>query len=451
MLLLTVFFLLLLLIGSYIFFNKEIFAPPTVVSLGFIFSTLCCLYNENIWGLDFSATTMWTIVIGVTSFIIGSILAVIVFNVFRGSKIGFSHNMSEIKAINVKTGKTLFIVLFEIATILFLFTELQRITGSVVWLQIVSTYRAQTAFVSPEEYTMRLSGLCRLAIDVSFAASLIYAYIIGNNIAAKIKQPIINWAPIVLYCILSFMQGYRSDMLRLWIAILLVSYILQKRKVGWRNSRDTKKMIRMIALSVLGIAVLFVALRGTVGRSETDWDPIYYLAFYAGSPIAALDLFLKDPLSSSYIWGKETFYNLNLSIAIWFNKPELVYIFYKEFRMSPSGEYIGNVYTALRPPFYDFGFAGMIFVMLGMGIFFTLFYCNIRDSKGKNLIDFRLLVYSYVAYTFFMYFYNLYNNFISFGFLRLILELIVLRWFLIGINIKQGINIGKAVSEKSRF
>lgn len=436
MLLLTVFFLAVLFLLSYAFFDRDILAPPTVVSLGFLFATLCCFYNEKKWMLDFSGTTTWTIVIGIACFIGGGIIAVFLINIFRGGKLGFTHNMSEVHPIEISVFKTWIVVLFELFTLVLLFIELRRLTGSVVWFQIVSTFRAQTAHVNPEEYTMRLSGICRRSIDLSFAFALIYAYIIGNNIAAKFKQPIINWGPIVLSCILSFMQGYRSDMLRLWIAILVVSFTLNRRKVGWKSSRETKKMVRMMALSVLGIAIVFVALRGTVGRSETDWDPIYYLAFYAGSPIAAFDMFLKNPLAPSDIWGKETFYNLNQSIGAWFNKPELRYIFYKEFRRSPSGIWIGNVYTALRPAYYDFGFAGMIIVMLGMGFFFTFFYLKVRDRRGSNPIDLRLLIYSYVAYTFFLYFYNCYNTFVSFGFILIIVEFLAARWFLISFKLQ---------------
>jgi oligosaccharide repeat unit polymerase len=207
---------------------------------------------------------------------------------------------------------------------------------------------------------------------------------------------------------------------------------LSKRKVGWKRSREIKRMIGIFALTVVFIAIVFVALRGLVGRKELDWDPLYYITFFAGSPIAAFDLFLKNPLEPSSIWGKETFYQLNQSISTWFNKPELRYIFYKEFRQSPSGIYVGNIYTALRPPYYDFGFWGMILVMFIMGGFFCILYCGARERWGKNPIDFRLLIYSYIAYTFFMYFYNCYNNFISFGFVRLVLQLVAFSVFLVG-------------------
>ena len=429
MLLLTIGLLIILVLVSYIIFDGDVLAPPTVVSLGLFFSSLCAFYNEENWGLQFSEETAWTIIIGVLSFIIGGVLAIILINRHHLDKVGFSHRISEVKPLSVEFQKTLLIILFELLTVYLLYSELRSVTGYSQWIDIVATFRYQTAHVNPEEYTMKLSGLLKLCMGLSFAISLIYSYIIGNNIATKQKQQFLNWIPVILSCVMAFMQGYRSDMLRLWIAILVVAYILKKRSVGWKRSREIKRLIRKMAFSVLVVTFIFVSLRGLVGRN-IDTDALDHVTFYAGSSVAALDLFLKDPLPSPDIWGKETFYHLNQSLGAWSKNSELRYLFYKEFRRSPNGTYIGNIYTALRPPYYDFGFEGMILFMVIMGSFFTYFYCKTRDQYGKHPIDFRLLLYSYIAYTFFMYFYNLYNNFISPGFIRLVLELLLIRFFL---------------------
>lgn len=456
MLLLQFLLLGLLFLASYAYFEGDIFAPPSVVSLGFSFATLCCLYNEKTWELDYSANTMLTILIGVAAFVIGSIIAVLMIGIFQAGNTGLlynrglSHKISNVGPIKVQKSKTFLIIFFELFTIVLLYSELRTLTGKTKWFEIVSAYRAQEAYVNPAEFSMKISGMCSYAIEFSFAFALIYAYILGNNIAAKARQPIINWLPVVLSCVLSFMQGYRSDLIRLWVAVLVVTYTLKKRKAGWKNDRETRKMIRVIALSVVGVAAAFVALRWLVGRSETDWNPIYYLTFYAGSPIAAFDLYLKDPLPASDIWGKETFYHLNQSIGEWFNKPELRYIFYKEYRQSPSGIYIGNVYTALRPFYYDFGFSGMVLMMLLMGMLFTAFYCIIRETRGNSKIDFSLLIYSYIAYTFFMYFYNCYNTFICFWFIKFIVELYVFRWFLVGNRFHKIVTIRNTQSFTNR-
>lgn len=452
MLFLTICILIVYVLISYVLFDRDLLAPPTVVSLGFLFSALCAFYNEKKWALEFSSDTVIIIAVGVGVFIVGGLIAVLITNISKPNKIGFSHILSSAEPINIEASKTVAIILFQIILAIILFFQLRQITGESSWVNVVTAYRLLTGRLRDlNDYSVNLPTLLRQFLEINFAVGLIYAYVIGNNIAARKKQTKLNWVPIILCCIITFMQGYRSDMLRLWIAVLIVAYTLRKRSVGWANSKETKKMIKNVSLSIIGIAILFVMLRGTVGRAETDWDPLYYVTFYAGSPIAALDLFLKQPYPASDIWGKETFYNLNQSIRVLFDHPELKYIFYKEFRQSPNGTYIGNVYTALRPPYYDFGFIGMVIVMLLMGALFTFLYCKIRNRYGKKPIDFRLLLYAYIAYTFFLYFYNCYNNFISHAFIKLIIELFVVRWFLVGWHLKKRYSVKFGNSKKVGF
>lgn len=438
MLFLTLCILIIYAIISYILFDKDIMAPPTVVTLGFLFSTLCAFYNERRWGLDFSENTMGIISVGIAAFIIGGLLAIILYNIIYNArfknKLVFPNRISSVEPIVIETSKTLLIIFAQIVIAIVLFLQLRQITGGMNWANVVSAYRSLTAI---GEGSDSIPLLLRQFIQANFAIGLIYIYIIGNNFAAHKKQSKLDWVPVILSCIITFMQGYRSDMLRLWVALLIITYVLKKRTVGWRSSKETKKLAKKMAVSLIAIAVLFVALRGTVGRAETDWDPFYYLTFYAGSPVAALDLFLDNMNMPSDIWGKETFYHLNQNIGSWFNKPEMDYNFFKEFRQSPNGTFIGNVYTALRPPYYDFGLIGLIVFMLVMGLFFTFFYYKVHDKYKTNKIDFRLLVYAYIAYTFFLYFYNLYNTFICFAFIKLVIELLIIRWFLLRVHLRK--------------
>lgn len=444
MLKITVLVLIFLFFLSYIIFDKDIMAPPTIVALSFVFGSICTLYNEKKWGLDFSSTTTWTIFIGIFAFLIGGV-AVRLLHFIRTRSVCFHWQPIEVRSISVKYLKTCLVILLQLVTLGYLFHEIKRITGESSWTKMVLVYRDLTDWdQNLADDTLILPWLLRQLLEMNFVFGLMYVFIIGNNIVAKDKNHlIINCVPIVLCSLITFLLGYRSDMLRLWIALLIVIYVSYKRKFGWRRNKETKKMIYIMAISVLIIAVLFVALRATVGRAETDWDPLDYLTHYAGSPIAAFDLFLKSPLEASPIWGKECFFNLNSLIAKWFNRPELKYIFYKEFRISPNGNYwIGNVYTALRPPYYDFGgIKGMTVFMMLFGFLFTWLYYKVHKSYGKSKIDFMLLLYSYLAYTFFLYFYNMYNNFFSPGFLKFIFELLVVRWFLVDCDSSQKTRI----------
>ena len=45
-----------------------------------------------------------------------------------------------------------------------------------------------------------------------------------------------------------------------------------------------------------------------------------------------------------------------------------------------------------------------------------------------------LLIYSYVAYTFFMYFYNCYNTFISLSIVKAAVLFMLFRWFFLKVR-----------------
>lgn len=446
MLLLTIGILLVLAVLSYSMFDRDVSAPPTVVAFVMLFGALSTFYNADLWGLDFSEDTVLIIVSGVSAFIVGGIFAVIIANIHSLDKIGFSHRLSKIEAIQINKAKTVFVILIELMVVVWLFFQMRQLTGGLVWYDVVSSFRHQK-MLDPDDYIFRLPVLLKQCISISFYIAFVYCYIVGNNIAARVKQPFLNWVPIILSTIMAFMQGYRSDMLRFWIAILVVTYTLKKRSVGWKRGKETKKLLKNILFSALGIALIFVVVRTFVGRGS-EKDPFAYLTFYAGCPLAAFDAFVKNPLRPSDILGKETFYTLNLNIGILLNIPELSsYKFFKEFRQSPNGTWIGNVYTGFRPPYYDFGYAGMILLMIIMGLFFTYFYLKIRDKYGNKPIDFRLLMYSYVSYTFFMYFYNCYNTFISLSIVKAALIFYAFCTFLFNINFKTNIN--KKVKESS--
>lgn len=444
MLILLIVILIILLQFSFFIFDRDILAPGTVVPLVFLFGSCCTLSNAKIWGLNFSGQTTGLVAAGVGAFIIGGVIGVFLSNMLKGKLyFRFIHERSEVTPIYIGTGKTVLIIFFQIVTLVMLFKHVRQASGYSNWILAVTKYRILSISFPPDP-SVEMSFLLSNMVEACFAIGMIYSYIVGNNLVSHKKQQMLNWIPILLSVMMTFMQGDRSNMIRLWLVILITAYTLHKRSMAWKSRKETRKIMRGIVISVIAVGAIFSVFRGIVGRG-TDGDPLYHLTFYAGCPLAAFDQFLKHPIPPSNIWGKETFYYTNVSFNVLFGRPER-YNFYKDFIQSPNGTWVGNVYTALRPPYYDFGFWGMLLIMFIMGAFFTYLYCKIRKKKGTNPIDFRLLLYDYIAYTFFLYFYNCYNAFISHTFIELCVELLILRWFLVKCHFKfRAVNFRRAM------
>lgn len=427
MLLLTVIVLIAMFLFSYKLFDRDLFAPPTVVCISFLFSTLCAFYNENTWGLDFSSKTTIVMIIGIGTFLIGGIFGVFLSNGRNLHRFAFSHQVSPVQAIVIEKWKVFAVILFQMFLMVAIYRELMQNVGflGVSWAQIIHMYRHESMSMVGQDYSMKLSYLVRQLINIDTALVFLFSYFVGNNLAIKKKIEVVYLIPIVLGCVITFMQGFRAEMIRYWVAILVVWYTVYKRSIGWKSSKETSKMIKKMTISALIVCMVFSSVRAIVGRNVSgNWDPLYYVTFYGGCPVVALDLFLKEPHNDNTddIWGKETFYFLNQSIGAWLKIPEYRYsISGKGFQRSNNGTYVGNVYTALRHPIADFGYVGLPVVMFSMGCFFTFFYCKVRRKYCTKKVDFLLLSYSYCAYTFFLYFFSAYYFFISTIFLKTLL------------------------------
>ena len=443
MLRLTIVLILALLIVSFLIFDRDILAPPTVVALVFLFASFCTLYNEGKWGIEFSPRTMLLITSAIIATIAGGMIGVILSNYFclRESLEGFfsfSYKKDEPERIYINSIKTSVVIVFQIVTILLIIVHIRRVTGLSDLMKAIHRYReAMTSRGDVASVSVGLPILTRNMAQISKMTGIVYAYIIGNNLIAEKRFLSLNWLPVILYSLTTFVQGDRSQMIRLWLTILIVTYTIYKRSIGWKKSWGTMKVALGMAVSVGVVGYLFSSIRQFVGR-DSSADPLYYLTFYAGSPIAVLDQLWRSPIPKPEIWGRKTFYYLNQSLTVLFGWPGR-YSYYSPDFTSPSGAALGNAPTALRDPYVEFGFWGFIILMTGFGLFYTLLYCKCRARRGNRQIDFHLLLYTFIAYTYYMYFYASFNEYLSHIFIKYAIELWLIRWVLVGWQFRQTI------------
>lgn len=435
MLLITLGIVGILFIVSYRIFDKDLLAPPTVVALSFCFGTLCCLYNEIEWGLDFSPKSTLLISCGILSTMIGGVIGVFLSHLPNKMSMSFIHEKSEPQEIVVGKTRTMIVIIFQVISLAVIYSHIRDLTGYSDWMLAVTTYRVLTGNLADvDDPSIKMPILTRNMGQISGLLGIVYAYIIGNNLIASKKKLSINWIPIILYTITTFMQGDRSNMLRLWVVGLVTAYTIHRRKVGWISSKETNKIIRTMLSSILAIGIIFFVFKEIVGR-ESDLGLLDYVTFYAGSPIAVLNQIWEEPIVSPDIFGQRILFYFNQSLTAVFGWPG-AYNFYYPFFTSANGTFIGNAPTAFRPAFVELGLFGFIVAMVGFGIFFTFLYCRCRKKRGDSPIDIHLLVYAYVAYVFFMYFYSTFFDFLSHVFIKYIIEMLIIRWLLVGWQIK---------------
>ena len=448
MLLLTIVVVSTLFILSFLIFDKDLLAPPTAVALVLLFGTFCCFYNDTRWGLNFSPKSLGLIVTCILATMFGGLIAVAISNRSPVGTLYFSHEKSEAQVINVSPMKTIVVILIQLIAMYLVFSHVRKVSGYSSWILAVARYRALTANSLIDDESTRMSFITKNLKELSWMLGTVYAYIVGNNLIASKKKLSLNWVPLIMFMVTTFMLGDRSNAIRLWIVALVTAYTIHKRTVGWKKNRETKKLVRTMIFSVIGIGAGFAGFRELVGR-ESDMDPLAYVTFYAGSPTAVMNQVWETPIVKPEIFGQRILYYFNTTTTAFFGWPGR-YRFYYDFFRSPNGTFIGNAPTALRPAYVEFGFWGYLFFFTACGVFFTLLYCKCRNRSGNSPIDYRLLVYAFISYTFFMYFYSTFFDFISNVFIKYMIELWLIRWALVGRQTVQEEHTSDELTERSQ-
>jgi oligosaccharide repeat unit polymerase len=397
LLLITIVFIFFI---SILLFKGDFIHPGMIISEVFLFSTLCALYNVNLWAIDLSWKTYTVIIFGIVIFVVTAYSATLCLRLFNWGSL----ETEQSQVIEIPKIQHIFSIAFSLFSGFYYVKEVLRIArsvggGSKEWSVIMYHYRQATSYGVLEE-GQGMSGLAGHMYDLMIALSYVYLFIIINNLliqGVKVKKSL--FLPLIISSITTFMSAARIQVLYFAMAAVVFFFILTYKKYG-KDMVNAKQLIK-IACFLIVIFICFVSLRGVIGRGlseKASSDPLYYFTVYAGGPIPLLDSFLKSPPVSSEIFGKELFFRINRFIGGTFNIPELIYISHKEFRYSVTGYSLGNVYTAFRSYIYDFGMSGLLLFTTLTSAFYSFFYGYVKlkpvSQKKSNT---ALIIYGYMV------------------------------------------------------
>lgn len=383
---------------SILLFKGDFIHPGMIISEVFLFTTLCSLYNLNLWQIELGWVTYLVIVLGILLFILTAYITTLSMQVFRWHPLEYETS----HVIEIPKIQQVVSILFSVFSGFYYVKEVVRISRSVGggrdWSTIMYYYRQATSYgvVGDGE---GMAGIAGHMYDFTVALSYIYLFIIVNNSliqGRKVKKSL--FLPVIICCITTFLSAARIQVLYFAMAVIVFYFVLSYKKYG-RNLVSVKQLMKIAFFLVL-IFSCFVSLRSVIGRGLSEKsanDPLYYFTVYAGGPIPLLDAFLKDPPPESDVFGKELFFRINRFIGGTFDIPKLVYISHKEFRSTQTGYSLGNVYSAFRSYIYDFGMPGLIlFTVLTSG-FYTAFYSFVKFKPSSKIVNVPLIIYGYMV------------------------------------------------------
>lgn len=420
---------LMMVIFCYITFNRDLTAPPFIFCGLYFFSITLAMINKEDWHLFISDETFIILLMGGILFI----LLGIIFHKKYESSVDILPTI-KMDLINISGVITWLVVFFAIVTGYFQYKATMDIAAQLGAsgnsALIVSAVREATSYGTEIKFPSYVTQMAKVLGVISYLWLFIY---INNGIFSKDHWRDIKLLyPVLIYLVSNLLSGNR--LMTLYFAGAAFSYYYIMLSYYRKDKVDSAKILRYVILLLIILMVGFYGVRLLAGRVGSEQAMLLqYISSYAGGPIKLFDMFISDPVISD-LWGKETFVPVhrmlqNLGIE---NYP--AYIAHKEFR-EVNGVGLGNVYTAYRAWYADFGMAGIVLLGGFVATFYNYFYYKIRSHSIYNH-RFMLIIYGYMSSGLFLHSIDdvFFPYFVSLGFLSIIL----LFWALYYVVIKKG-------------
>lgn len=412
-LLLCLFFLLF---ASFYIFDKKFSSPSFAFAFAFVIAMINGLTNFQKWDFILSEKTIYTIG--------GGCFLVFVCCAFVHKSAILNHKNSWVSYLPTVTFSNKANILFFLLQLVSLILSLKAIlevgakyhaNGSLSGA--ISTYR--TASLYFEDFT----GVSSLTSNINLACTAIsYFYIYAASISylRHERQNILVYINSILAIISPLVYGGRGSSILL-ICLVIFVFLQEYECISKRSGRFTVGPIMVLLICFIILLIGFQLTLSLMGRSAGKFSLYYYLSIYIGAPIKNLDLFLTHDFSGPTFEGVETFGSLYTRIANLFGEqPEMFFTTFSSY----DGYDLGNVYTTFRAYIHDYGFIGMIFLLIVLSIISQYMYEKTSCESNYRLI--YIFLYSIV-------FYSLATSFFSNQFYKTFISITILKYIIIWI------------------
>lgn len=400
MIYLLFFVLLILMMCSYFFSNRDVSSPSVLFSFSFVFMTfIASIYAEQLDLIEFDKV-FWVVFGGVFEFCAVCWLIKFFSTKFK-KKTTITDTSSEgnVKEIYVNNIIKLFVLLIEMLTAFASVFYIKKLTGISNYSEAVEAYRYAKLFTTDSGYNFpRWLGWIELFTK---AMGYWFSYVLINNYLASKKIDIIALLDVVAFNIYSLTGGGRTETINLLCAILVMYLILKNKKTRKIDKIHFTSIIKFIII----ICLLLLAFKSSATIFGRNVDE-YYILKYCGAEIKNLEVYLNNPHNNfSSMWGSQTFFSIIRTIGPKFGMKNTFYNLDIPYVMY-NGINLGNVYTTFYSFIYDFGYWGEVILVLLMAIISQVLYQKSYKKFNNELQPIFLLIYGYFSGTLVLSFFS---------------------------------------------
>ena len=376
---------ILLIFIFFILFGKNIITPSLLALLMFTTSTLVAILNIAKWKINISEKT---VLISITSFAtlcLGELYSRIIF-------IGNHKPQNNNRKVNddsipilVKNNVVLIISLFALLVIIYYYKETVKLAeraGFKSGAGMLLLAYAREASLDEGASIEGMSGLSILLSLIVKSIAYIFAYIfLHNKIKCQKQGNFLLLLPVVLYIPLIVLSAGRTQFIYLIAFCFIIGITFFMQKKNW-NPVYVYKILLIGFLAIAIFLVIFTA-SGSLKAKSSRLSPLDTISIYAGLSIPSLDKYLTTDyikFQNNY-FGEHTLFGI---YAILSKFDKTIPHFSKPYEFSSFNGYGGNVYTAIRRYYQDYGYFGLYFMMFFLGFLYSYIFLKNRN-KIKSL------------------------------------------------------------------
>ncbi|WP_255376024.1 O-antigen polymerase [Cloacibacillus sp. An23] len=378
------------------------FAPPVMMVLVFMACACVPMTRYEDWRLaEYGAQSVLLLILGIISFLSGSLLAYCISH-YRYNSILLTRASDIRKRIIITSWG--FALMFGLGLVeIFMLADYIRAT--VVSMNFPHSSLGSMLFsyrvidvnnLIPKEFAMpSYLRLLRYSVEVFSAFAV---YVLLHNFILQCYKKSDMWLVLIilLWPVNSLLVSARGHILNLLAEIVYLIFFFYGVKYGF-NFRIAIHVISKGVKLLFVFFILFFVFAIFQGRIHSGNTLFNSATVYAGGGIRAFDLFVKAPKDKNTgmlgndetLMGIGSFLNMHLGIG---KKP----LGPLEFR-NIAGKNLGNIYTAFRRYYSDFGTFGIVFFSAILGFIMNYMYMKSKNACIKGKTVFEVLLFSWMS------------------------------------------------------
>ena len=380
-----------LLIFEYKMKAKYLLHPAVVVLSVFALSIFTAAANYSRWG-DISSITLWVILLGLLTFVIGCNIASNFTFLFRNKSYIVNHHLNGFFAVDISSVKTFVVIIIMSVVTYYTYINMKQLVSINIVGFFSTVLGARGAIYGGDRIAH--NTLIQQGLYLCRVIAYIYIYQISyRKTVLHRKIRFLDIVPIVIYLIQAFLSTGRTEFIYITYAALFINYCIFMSTKNWQKNRDLKYSNKIL-IGVLSFFVIFLLISNMRTQGKTNISKV--LGVYIGSPIYALDNYIRDNgiFKTADYWGEET-QSLYYSVMSAFGQSSTYAVATLQPIFLGSEQDLTNIFTALRRYLHDYGIIGMSIILFILGYIYSISFKALR-KRGHN--DLRVLIYSFLSY-----------------------------------------------------